>query len=62
MKQTPLHLVISRMKPLSLAQQVHHLRALLKAEKPYSGRRNELQSLLTGKLTKQIRKENRSAA
>lgn len=58
MKQTPIHLVVARIRRLSLPQQIHHLRALLKLEPPYSVRRNELQSLLTGKLTKQLRKEN----
>ena len=62
MKPTPIHLVVSRIKCLSLAQQIHHLRSLVAAEKPFSVRRNELQSLLTGKLTKQLRRENRDAA
>ncbi len=56
---TPIHLIISRIKRLSLEQQIHHLRALVKAEKPYSVRRNELQSLLEGKLQKQLRREIR---
>lgn len=61
MKETPIHLVCARIKRLSLPQQIHHLRALVALEKPYSVRRNELQSLLTGKLTRQLRKENRAA-
>lgn len=61
MKPTPIHLVIARMKPLSLAHQIHHLRALVSLEKPYSVRRNELESLLRGKLSKQLRKESRAA-
>lgn len=61
MKPTPIHQVVSRIKRLSLPQQIHHLRALVALEKPYSVRRNELQSLLTGKLTKQLRRENRAA-
>jgi hypothetical protein len=60
-KQIPIHLVVSRIKRLSLPQQIHHLRALVSLEKPYSVRRNELESLLTGKLTKQLRKESRVA-
>lgn len=62
MKPMPIHLVIARMKPLSLAQQIHHLRALVLLEKPYSVRRNELESLLRGKMERQLRKESRSAA
>jgi len=60
-KPTPLHLVVSRLKPLSLVQQIHHLRALVALERPFSVRRNELTSLLQGKLTKQLRKESRAA-
>jgi len=58
MKQTPIHLVCARIRRLSLPQQIHHLRALLKLEPPFSVRRNELQSLLQGKLTKQLRRES----
>lgn len=61
MKQTPLHLTVARLKPLSLAQQIHHLRALVALERPFSIRRNELESLLQGKMTKQLRKESRAA-
>jgi hypothetical protein len=62
MKPTPIHLVCARIKRLSLPQQIHHLRALIALEKPHSIRRNELASLLQGKLTRQLRKENKSAA
>lgn len=61
MKPTPIHLVCAHIKRLSLPQQIHHLRALISVEKPYSVRRNELQSLLAGKLLRQLRKENRAA-
>ncbi len=61
MKPTPIHMILSRIKPLSLAQQIHHLRALVSLERPYSVRRNELESLLRGKLEKQLRKETRAA-
>lgn len=61
MKPTPIHLVIARIKPLSLPQQIHHLRALVALERPYSVRRNELESLLRGKMEKQLRKESRAA-
>lgn len=60
-KPTPIHIVVSRIKRLSLPQQIHHLRALVAIEKPYSVRRNELESLLQGKMTKQLRRENRAA-
>lgn len=58
MKQTPIHIVVARIRRLSLPQQIHHLRALVALEPPFSVRRNELQSLLQGKLTKQIKREN----
>lgn len=61
MKKPPLFQVISRLKPLSLDQQIHHLRALVKQEPLYSIRRNELTSLLRGKLQRQLRKEIKAA-
>ena len=61
MKPTPIHLIVARLKPLALAQQIHHLRALVALERPYSVRRNELQSLLDGKMLKQLKRENRAA-
>ena len=61
MKPTPLHIILARIKRLSLPHQIAHLRALLASEKPFSVRRNELESLLRGKLTKQLRRENRAA-
>lgn len=62
MKPTPIHLIVARIKRLSLPQQIHHLRALVLLEKPYSVRRNELESLLRGKMERQLRRESRSAA
>lgn len=59
MKPTPLHLIVSRMRCLPLHHQIAHLRALVALERPYSVRWGELQSLLEGKLTKQLRVENR---
>lgn len=59
MKATPIHIIVARMKRLPLHLRVAHLRALVSLEKPYSVRRNELQSLLDGALLKQIRVENR---
>jgi len=61
MKPTPIHIVVSRLKRLPLHHQIAHLRALLAVEKPFSIRRNELESLLQGKVTKQLREENRAA-
>lgn len=60
MKPTPIHLVISRIKRLALPHQIAHLRALVALERPHSIRRNELQSLLEGKLFRQLRAENRA--
>jgi hypothetical protein len=52
---------MARLKPLSLPQQIHHLRALVALERPYSVRRNELESLLRGKMERQLRRESRAA-
>lgn len=60
-KPTPIHEVVARIKRISLPQQIHHLRALVALERPYSVRRNELESLLRGKLQKQLRRESRAA-
>jgi len=60
-KATPIHVIVARLKPLPLHHQIAFLRSLLKAEKPFSVRRNELQSLLDGKMLKQLKKENRAA-
>lgn len=57
MKQLPLHVVYSSLKRMSLPEQIETLCKLVALEKPYSVRRNELESLLQGKRTKQIRKE-----
>lgn len=62
MNKPAIHIIYSRIKRLSLSQQIHHLRALVAQEKPFSVRRNELQSLLDGKILRQLRKETRGAA
>lgn len=62
MKPTPIHLVCSRIKRLALPHRIAHLKALVANEKPYSVRRNELQSLLDGAMLKQLKKENRRVA
>lgn len=59
MKPTPIHILVARIKRLPLHHRIAHLRSLVKAEPLYSIRRNELQSLLEGCLTKQLRKEAR---
>lgn len=59
MKPTPIHLIVSRLKVLPLHHQIAHLQALVRTEKPYSVRRNELESLLAGKIQKQLRREIR---
>lgn len=61
MKQTPIHIIVARLKRLPLIHQVEHLQTLVAAEKPQSVRRNELQSLLEGKMFRLLRKENRAA-
>ena len=61
MKQTPLHLIISRLNRLSADEQIDLLRKMVAVEKPYSVRRNELLSLLQGKVTKQLRKLAKAA-
>jgi hypothetical protein len=60
-KKTPIFVIVARLKRLSLPHQIAHLRSLLKSELPYSIRRNELESLLKGKVTKQLRREDKAA-
>lgn len=54
-----IHEIIRRIAGLPLRLQIDQLRALVAAEKPHGVRRNELQSLLEGKLLKQLKAENR---
>jgi len=61
MKPTPLHIIVARIRRLPLHHQIAHLRALVALERPYSVRRNELESLLRGKIERQLRKESRVA-
>jgi hypothetical protein len=61
MKPTPIHIILARIKRLSLPHQIAHLRSLLASERPFSVRRNELQSVLDGKVLKQLRRENKAA-
>lgn len=62
MKPIPLYLIVARLRRMPLEDQISRLCAMVALEKPYSVRRNELESLLQGKRTRQLRKENRSAA
>lgn len=59
MKPTPVIEIAARLRRLPLHHQVAHLQALVRNEKPHSVRRNELESLLVGKMQKQLRKEIR---
>lgn len=61
MRPIPIHIIVARLKPLPLHHQVAHLQALVRLEKPFSVRRNELISLLAGKMTKQLKREGRAA-
>ena len=57
----PLHILISQLNKMNLDDQCEKLVVLVADEKPYSVRRNELLSLLQGKRTKQINRNNRQA-
>jgi hypothetical protein len=46
---------------MPLGEQISRLRVMVSLEKPFSVRRNELESLLQGKVTRQLRKESRAA-
>ncbi len=61
-RPTPLHLIVHRLKIMPLGHQIAHLQALIRSEKPHSVRRNELESLLRGKMAKQLRRECRASA
>ena len=61
MKPTAVCIVARRIKRLSIAHQIHHVRALVQKESPRSIRRDELEQLLRDLMTKQLRKENRAA-
>lgn len=62
MKPTPLYIVLARIKRLPLHHQIAHLQALVKLEKPFSIRRNEMESVLEGKMRKQLKRESREDA
>jgi hypothetical protein len=54
-------MVARRIQRLSLTQQIHHVRALVKLESPQSIRRHELECLLRDLMTRQLKRESRSA-
>lgn len=60
MKRIPLHIVIAQVMRLPLPQRVEKLIALTAAEKLFSVRRNELQSLLDGARLRMLRHEIRT--
>lgn len=57
MRATPIHLIVSRLSRMPINDQVEELVQLVAAEKPFSVRKNELESLLKGKRQKQLRKQ-----
>lgn len=61
MKVTPLHLIVARLRKMPLGEQISRLRVMVALEKPFSVRRNELESILTGKVTRQLKRESRAA-
>lgn len=60
-KPVPLYLIVARLRRMTLEDQVSRLRVMVALEKPYSVRRNELESLLQGKVTRLLRREGRAA-
>lgn len=58
-KPDPIYLIVSRLKRMPLHERIAQLRKMVEAERPRSVRRNELQSLLSGAVTKQVRTELR---
>lgn len=60
-KPIPLHEIVARLRRMSLEDRIARLRTMVALERPYSVRRNELESLLTGAVTRQLRRENRAA-
>lgn len=58
--KTPLHIVISKLKRMTLTAQCEELMRLVAAEKPHSGRRAELQAILYHTRQREIRHNNRT--
>lgn len=57
---TPIHVIIARLKRIPLRLQIEHLRALVLKEPVRSIRRRDLQQLLADKMAKQLRREIRA--
>ena len=60
-KPVPLFLIVARLRRMTLQDQISRLRVMVALEKPFSVRRNELESLLQGKVTRQLKRESRAA-
>lgn len=58
----PIHVIISRLRRLTLAEQIDRLVALAAAEKPHSIRREELLSLLRQKRNRELRRSSKARA
>ncbi|OAF05442.1 hypothetical protein AYJ54_00620 [Bradyrhizobium centrolobii] len=58
---TPIHVIARRLERIPLHHRIAHLKALAAAEKPRSGRRNELEGLLAECVLKQLKRETRAA-
>lgn len=61
MNPTSICMVARRIQRLSLTQQIHHVRALVRNESPQSIRRHELEGLLRDLMCRQLKRESRSA-
>jgi len=61
MKPVPLFLIVARLRRIPLPEQISRLRVMVALEKPYSVRRNELESILVGKVTRQLKREANAA-
>lgn len=61
MKPTPIHQILSRLKPLAPIHKAAHLRALISQEPKRSVRRQELEAALRDIVNKALRKESRAA-
>lgn len=57
-KPIPLHEIVSRLRRMTLVERIDKLRVIVALERPYSVRRNELENLLQGAVTRQLRREN----
>lgn len=62
MKQTPLHEILRRIRPLAPFHKASHLRALIAQQPKRSERRQELEAALKEIVNKELRKKEKSAA